>query len=207
MLMPSEDEEEGRWSSDHIDYTHHWLKEVPRDRPDYSDTSCFDYFKHLLPQVPFKVVELGCGMGSWCTAWKSMGGEYLGIDQNKAAIDLAQSQPNHKGTVFWLRKAQDFNFIPEFWDVIFSHAFLQHTNLETKKKLFPNVFQGLKKGGLFIIEDKFDEKDLRSPEEVTYYDREGWVKLLSGYGFEFVLASERGNGMVFRKRITSKKSE
>ncbi len=124
-----------------------------------------------------------------------LGGDYIGVDVNYHAIDLARRK--HQKGLFIRSRIEDFHFIKEYFDIVFCHAILQHTNIATKTKLLPNILKGLKEGGLVIAEEKHDVEDKRSAEQVTYYDVAGWRNLFSSYGFEFVLVHE--NGMVFRK--------
>lgn len=90
--------------------------------------------------------------------------------------------------------AREIPFEDEF-DIVFSHTFFQHTNLETKQIVAPRVAKALKPGGLLIIQEN------TSGDSTWGWMKQGWIDFFSTYGFKFVRAHDipgGGTGFVFK---------
>lgn len=163
------------------------------DAPDHTDVSIFDYLLEFLPSLPFMLLDLGCGAGRWSPSWLKLGATYEGVDASPEGIKAARAR--HPELTFYQSKAQDITFL-EKYDVVFTHAFLQHTNFEAKMQIFPRVHAALKPGGLFIYQEKNDG------EGDTYFPEAGWISFTEPFGFRLLKstgANTRENGFVFRK--------
>jgi 2-polyprenyl-3-methyl-5-hydroxy-6-metoxy-1,4-benzoquinol methylase len=179
---------------DNINWDHHWTVEQ-KDAKDFDDDprKAFDYFIDLLPSPPFKVLDLGCGIGKWNLLWRKLGAIYEGLDASPSAIEIARKR--HPDLKFYLMRAEEMDFEEEY-DVIFCNTVLQHVKHENKKKLLPKVWKALKSNGLFIFQEKCDVNT------ETTFTRENWIKFVEQFGFKFLRMTEEGdprNGFVFRK--------
>lgn len=95
---------------------------------------------------------------------------------------------------FHCMDARKMAFEGEF-DIVFSHTFYQHTNLETKRAVAPRVAKALKPGGLHIIQE-----NTSYDSDGTWF-RQGWIDFFDQYGFELVRDHDipgGGTGFVFR---------
>jgi SAM-dependent methyltransferase len=177
-------------SDDNIDWDRHWSEH--EEDMDFYDTGVFDYFRDLLPK-DFKVLDIGCGSCKFYPAFKSLGcAEYVGVDFSSVAIDLAKKKFPHL-RLFFMR-VEEINF-DSYFDLVFSNTFLQHTLIETKRKIFPKVWKSLKPNGLLVIQEKSDVDTL------TTFTRENWIKFIEPFGFKFIKGTPEGdprNGFVFR---------
>jgi chemotaxis methyl-accepting protein methylase len=91
-------------------------------------------------------------------------------------------------------RADEINFNSAF-DLAFCCTFLQHTNIETKKKLFPRVQKALKPDGIWVFQEKDDV------ETSTTFLKENWIKFTEQFGFKIVRTTPEGdgrNGFVFK---------
>jgi len=179
---------------DGIDWTYHWEIEQ-KDVQDFDDDprKTFDYFVDLLPKPPFKVLDLGCGIGKWNLLWRKLGAIYEGLDACPSAIDIAKRR--HPELKFYLMRAEEMDFKEEY-DVVFTNAVLQHIKHENKRKLMPKIWKALKPSGLFIMQEKCDV------DTETTFTRGNWIKFVESFRFEFVRCTPEGdprNGFVFRK--------
>ena len=180
----------------------------PETIPTYTvEASIAELARDLKLEPGFRVLELGCGPGAWASFWKSLGGIYDGVDASIEAVAEATRRaygtamlrtpegfvrrPTATGAIFWTR-AEDFDAEPGLYDIVFSNTFLQHTSLETKRKLVPKIHVWLKPGGWFLLREKWD---VETPTTLT---QEGWKSLLEPAGFELVARSE--TNLVFRKK-------
>jgi len=160
----------------------------------YTDAGFFQYFKEFI-KPRFRVLEIGCQIANWYPAWKQLEPtiKYEGLDFSPVAIKIAMERyPECK---FYLMNAKEMDFKEEF-DVVFTHAFYQHTNLETKKAVVPRVYESLKPKGLHIIQEN---TSCNSP---STWLRDGWIRFFEQHNFTLLKLHDIGNGgtgFVFRK--------
>lgn len=188
----------------------------------YTDGEIFEYFKDLIKPYD-QVLEVGCQIASWIWAWRDIEPTigYVGIDFSSYALKIARERYGVNGrhdlssmkeawvkwwlleghkkpyppAVFYLMNAKEMTFKEEF-DVVFTHTFLQHTNLETKKIVVPKMWEALKLNGLCIIQEKSDKhsKTCLTKEEYTHFFEGRGFKLL-----RFQDVGGGGTGFVFKK--------
>lgn len=169
----------------------------------YTSGDTFTYFKDLVKPHD-KVLEVGCQIASWIWAWRDIEPtiQYTGLDWSKLALDIAEERygvgGEHAGNYpakFIHLDAREMDFHDEF-DIVFTHTFYQHTNLETKKLVAPRVYEALKPGGLHIIQEN------TSYDSTGTWFRNGWVNFFTERGFKVVRLHDiggGGTGFVFRK--------
>jgi len=173
-------------SDDNIDWDYHWL--LHESDADFTDVSFFSFFADLLPKG-FRVLDVGCGSCRFYPVFKALGcSQYVGVDFSPKAVSLAR-QKFPEITVHQM-KVQDIDFDSTF-DLVFSNTFLQHTSLESKKRIIPKLWKALKNGGLLAIIEK---SDVDTP---TTFTRENWIKFIEQYGFKYVRGKDP-DGFVFK---------
>lgn len=156
----------------------------------YTSRGSLMYLDDVLPQR-FMVLDLGCQIGSWYTAWKELRPkcQYQGLDFSQFAIDIAKGRYPH--SAFYCMNAIEMTFYKSF-DVIFTHTVFQHMNETTLKKVIPKIHVALVDNGLFIIEENITGE----------YSPEYWPTLIIPFGFHLVKSLDTKNGgmnYVFRK--------
>lgn len=162
--------------------------------------SYFEYMDNFIPKTP-RVLEVGCNIGGWANAWKEFrpAMRYVGIDFSKVAINIAKQRwkedvldPQCK---FLHMNAKEMEFEDEF-DVVFTHAVLQHTNYGTKEIVAPKMFRALKTGGHLVIQE-----NIAHPGKTTFASS-GWINFFAKFGFElmrFIDAGSGGGNFIFVK--------
>ena len=93
-----------------------------------------------------KVLDVGCGTGLFCFHAVKKGAIVLGVDFSTEAINLAQSQYNHKNLKF---ETADINQIKEKFDIIVSNGTLEH--MDNPLKVLKLLRKYLTKNGCIII--------------------------------------------------------
>jgi len=175
---------------DGVNWNQHW--EEHKEDADFSNISALDYFVDLLPKN-FKVLDIGCGSCKFYPLFKLLGcSEYVGVDFSPTAIDLAGKK--FPELTLLLMRVEQIDFDSHF-NLVFSNTLLQHTKIETKKKILPKVWKSLKENGLLVIQEKADVTTN------TTFIKQGWIDFICSYGFEFSKATEEGdprNGFVFK---------
>jgi ubiquinone/menaquinone biosynthesis C-methylase UbiE len=161
----------------------------------YTCGSFFNYFKDLIRPYD-RVLEVGCGIGSWYPAWRDIQPNirYVGLDFSPVAIRIARERwPECE---FILMNAKDMDFKEEF-DVVFTHTFLQHTSIQLKRVVLPKIWTALKKGGLFIAQE-----NARIVSLGTWPTDDGWINFIEPFGFKLFRSHDiggGGTGFVFKK--------
>jgi len=160
----------------------------------YTDGRAFQYFKDLVKPHD-RVLEVGCQIASWIWAWRDIEPtiRYEGLDWSEVAIRIARER--YPDVKFYVMDAREMDFHEEF-DIVFTHTFYQHTNLETKRIVVPRVYEALKRGGYHIIQEN------TSYESAGTWFRDGWIKFFESYGFKVIRTHDiggGGTGFVFRK--------
>ena len=154
----------------------------------YTDRTGLSYLHNILPQR-FVILDLGCSIGSWHNAWKELRPvcEYHGLDFSHFAIAIARDR--YPDSTFYQKDAITLDFVEKF-DVIFTHAVLQHMNQKSHLHLAPRIYNALKHGGFLIIEENVK----------SVYATHYWIKLFSK-GFKLIKTKPQNGGMcfVFRK--------
>jgi SAM-dependent methyltransferase len=170
----------------------------------YTSGETFLYFKDLVKPND-RVLEVGCQIASWIWAWREIQPfiQYEGVDWSKVALDIAIQRYGVGGSdvgkynpaFFYHMDARDIAFKEEY-DIVFTHTFFQHTNVETKDIVVPKIYQALKHGGLLIMQENTSYNSLG-----TWFEQ-GWIDYYTQRGFTLVRKHDiggGGTGFVFQK--------
>lgn len=99
-----------------------------------------------------KVLEYGCGPGTYSFSLAKNGADVVGIDISEVAIDQAQASAKEKGveesTDFLVMDAEDLSFPDESFDVVCGRSIIHHLEVD---KSFSEVSRVLKPSGKAIF--------------------------------------------------------
>ena len=186
---------------DDISWDHHWLIEQ-KDAADFGSQKAEQVFDYAMPFI-FKshglalsytprVLEIGCGIAKWSPLWRQLGFIYDGLDGSPSAVRISRERYPDFGSTFFLGLAQDMKF-ENVYDVIFTHAFLQHTSLDHKRQIFARLHRALKPFGILVLQEKCQNGNTE-----TTFTRQGWIDFISFYGFRCLATTDdTKNGFVF----------
>jgi 2-polyprenyl-3-methyl-5-hydroxy-6-metoxy-1,4-benzoquinol methylase len=159
-----------------------WVKNVP-DR----------YFRHIpSPKSGSnKLLDVGCGDGSFLLLAKSCGWEVCGVDPDEAAVTSAIK----KGLDVYQGGAEHFRDQKEVFDVITLSHVIEHVH--SPKKTIGNCYDLLKPGGTIWIEtpniDSYGHQEfgknwrgLETPRHLTILNRRALHDILQQTGFDLV---------------------
>ncbi|MHB8153773.1 MAG: class I SAM-dependent methyltransferase, partial [Bacillati bacterium] len=149
---------------DGIDWNKHW-SEVQLDITD-APVDEFKWCKRHLPKHIFAVCELGCGPARYAHAWKSLGGQYYGIDLSNIAIAKAKSLHLEISDNFIVGENINISMFGRQFDVVFTNAHLQHVLNSKKVAIFKNVEKCLKPDGIIVL--KCEKHDVQTDTTMTY---------------------------------------
>lgn len=115
----------------------------------------YQMFSEVLPSDCRNILDLGCGTGlELDKIWeKNPDMEVTGVDLCQSMLDkLLKKHPDkHLTAVCQDYFKYDFGF--EKWDAVISFESLHHFLPEHKKELYQNVYNSLKRGGVFLLGD------------------------------------------------------
>src|SRR5690606_40242267 len=102
----------------------------------------------LDPQPGERIIDLGCGTGTFSAEIAERGAEVLGIDGNPEMV--AQAAAAHPGLTFIVGAAHDFT-VGETFDAVASNAAL-HWMSRDPDAVIGRVYAALRPGGRFVGE-------------------------------------------------------
>lgn len=161
-------------------------------RYQYEEGLRWSAFGRLCPTVPgMRVLDIGCGVGTWCVRLSKLGCRVVGADISPEMIRMAAKDPHveyHVGAV------QDLEFLPETFDLVVSITVLQHIiDEEDFLCALANLRRLLKVGGHAAVLE-YSPTSLRGVSRQTNYmryrSRQQWITAFKDQGFS--LARETG---------------
>lgn len=120
------------------------------------------FYKELLGQKPYHILELGCGTGRLLIPLLTMGYKVTGLDSSKDMLAICEhkvnkSYPNAKSRLQLMNAdMSNFNISDKFDRIISAINSFQHLiTVEQRKRFLRSGAMHLRKGGLFIIDMKY----------------------------------------------------
>jgi len=167
---------------DHINWDEDALRAAKAKWP-YIDVTPLLYLNDIVTKEPFDLLDLGCQIGSWHSAWKTLRPKvrYTGVDFSLYALGVAKQR--YPESTFLYMNATQMDFMEQF-DVVFTHAVLQHMNRESHEKLAPLIHQSLRSKGLLIIQENVTGR--------FYPDY--WIDLFTRHGFALMRKIDSQDG-------------
>ncbi|MEM9580798.1 MAG: class I SAM-dependent methyltransferase [Pseudomonadota bacterium] len=115
----------------------------------------FEFYLRNLPKAPARILDIGCGTGSFAVELAGLGYQVTGVDPAAGMIDFARRRPG-SNRVHWL--ASDVQGIkphqPFDAAVMTGHAFQCLLSDNDVLGLFRSVYAHLVKGGAFWFETR-----------------------------------------------------
>ncbi len=99
----------------------------------------------------FKVLEIGCGLGTDGAQFAKAGAHYTGVDLTEAAVELARKRFElfELPGKFQTADAENLSFADESFDLVYSHGVLHHT--PDTAKAIREVHRVLRPGGRAMV--------------------------------------------------------
>jgi ubiquinone/menaquinone biosynthesis C-methylase UbiE len=97
-----------------------------------------------------RVLDLGCGWGTFCWALGPRVAEMVGVDFSQKSIDLCEKRLNQsaiEGVSFRCADARDTGLEGESFDLVIAADLVEHLYPEDSQAVLAEAFRVLKKGG------------------------------------------------------------
>lgn len=141
-------------------------------------------FARMSPIKPGeRVLDIGCGVGTWSVRMAEQGAQVLGVDISAAMIDMAEP---HAGVEYRVAAAHELDCPDRYFDLVVSVTVLQHiTDPEELKRALRNLRRMLKDSGRFFVLEYSPLHSVPSQEltYMRYRTHQQWIELMAGEGF------------------------
>lgn len=141
-------------------------------------------FARMSPIKPGeRVLDIGCGVGTWSVRMAEQGAQVLGVDISAAMIDMAEP---HAGVEYRVAAAHELDCPDGYFDLVVSVTVLQHiTDPEELKRALRNLRRMLKDSGRFFVLEYSPLHSVPSQEltYMRYRTHQQWIELMAGEGF------------------------
>jgi 2-polyprenyl-3-methyl-5-hydroxy-6-metoxy-1,4-benzoquinol methylase len=137
-----------------------------------------------------RVLDIGCGVGTWSVRMAEQGAQVLGADISAAMIDMAEP---HAGVEYRVAAAHELDCPDSYFDLVVSVTVLQHiTDPDELKRALRNLRRMLNDSGRFFVLEYSPLHSVPSQEltYMRYRTHQQWIDLMAGEGF--ALASSGG---------------
>jgi 2-polyprenyl-3-methyl-5-hydroxy-6-metoxy-1,4-benzoquinol methylase len=103
---------------------------------------------------PQKALDFGCGVGRLTIPLGGKCKKVLGVDVSSKMIEEARSNADRRGisNVEFSVSEEDFSNIPGEFDLVHSFIVLQHINPKIGIKVFENLVNKVKQGGIGVLQ-------------------------------------------------------
>ena len=102
----------------------------------------------------FSLLEVGCGVGRWCSILDPAQHNYHGLDVAPTMVQNAKK--NYPSYIFTLLDASlNFPYPEERFDIVFTVTVLHHVDVSVKRVLLKEMFRVLRPGGFLICLEDF----------------------------------------------------
>jgi SAM-dependent methyltransferase len=145
------------WYRNWFDSPYYDLLYKGRDQEE-ADMFIHNLVKHLSPKDHAIMLDLACGKGRYSIALNRMGYTVTGIDLSQRKIEAAKQSQN--STLTFAVNDMRMPLEPTKYEYVFNlfTSFGYFDNEEENKLVLTNVYNSLKKGGVFILDYVNGEK-------------------------------------------------
>jgi CYTH domain-containing protein/2-polyprenyl-3-methyl-5-hydroxy-6-metoxy-1,4-benzoquinol methylase len=145
-----------------------------------------------------RVVDLGCGWGTFSFALADVAGEVVGVDFSERSIDFCErrlAREPRSNLRFLRADAGDTGLDEAAWDVVVAADLFEHLYPDDSQRVAREAFRLLRPGGRFVtwtpnpghVLEMLKRRDILLERDVTHVDYKSMTRmkeLLIGAGFE-----------------------
>ena len=174
-----------------IETYNHTAEEYSQKTKDISPTIQIEKFVKLLKGK--SVLDIGCATGRDTIILHNKGLHVIGVDLSESMINIAKQSYPHID--FHVMDLLQLDFNPEMFDGVYCNATFLHIKRKDSKKAFDNIYNILKKGGIFFVSIKggnneeiiIDSRYEKYNEKFfAYYEIDEFISLAKRSNFELI---------------------
>jgi ubiquinone/menaquinone biosynthesis C-methylase UbiE len=134
---------------------------------------------------PTRILDVGCGVGTFLLEFSSKGARVTGIDISSEAIREARQRMPNKGIKLLRMKAEDIDFPENSFDLAISITVLEHiTNSRELLKAIKNIIRVARQ--VLILEASTTIPAGKDSLYMVFRTRKDWIDLFERNGCELV---------------------
>lgn len=128
-----------------------------------------------------EVLEIGCGVGSFCRVLQNKGFKVIGTDISDFILEKAKQ--THPSVHFRRLDVEREISLPEKFNYVFALEVMEH--LHNPNKALRNVYKILKPEGMFIFSTpSISKQSLQDPTHINVHNPDWWIKKGKKVGFK-----------------------
>lgn len=138
--------------------------------------------RHIRAEVPFSILDIGCGPGRDLGAFTRLGHQAIGLDGSERFVEMARAAT---GCQVWHQDLLALDLPDGRFDGVFANAVLFHVPGQELPQVLRRLFATLKPGGvLFSSNPRGDNVEGWSAGRYgAWHDLEAWRRYLTAAGF------------------------
>lgn len=133
-------------------------------------------------ELPFTLLDLGCGPGRDLKTFAAMGHRAIGLDGSAQFAEMARA---YSGCEVWQQDFVHLDLPPAMFDGVFANAVLFHVPSVALAQVLGDLFGALKPGGVLFSSNPrgHNEEGWNAQRYGSYYDFETWKTFATAAGF------------------------
>ncbi|MGH9466250.1 MAG: class I SAM-dependent methyltransferase [Terriglobales bacterium] len=137
--------------------------------------------RHIEPEPPFTILDLGCGPGRDLKAFVAMGHTAIGLDGAASFVAMARADT---GCEVWQQDFLKLDLPSERFDGIYANAALFHVPSQELRRVLRQLHAALKPGGVLFSSNPHggNEEGWNRGRYGAYHDLDTWRRYMSEVG-------------------------
>ncbi|MBK7673965.1 MAG: class I SAM-dependent methyltransferase [Candidatus Accumulibacter sp.] len=138
--------------------------------------------RHLRGQVPFTILDFGCGPGRDLKTFTSLGHIVIGLDGARGFVEMARAD---SGCRVWQQDFLQLDLPAAYFNGIFANASLFHVPTRELPRVLRQLHATLKPQGVLFCSNPHGDnhEGWNDGRYAAYHDLAAWRHLLSAAGF------------------------
>jgi SAM-dependent methyltransferase len=138
--------------------------------------------RHLRGQMPFTILDFGCGPGRDLKTFTGLGHLVIGLDGTRSFVDMARAD---SGCMVWQQDFLQLDLPAGYFDGIFANASLFHVPTRELPRVLRQLHATLKPQGVLFCSNPHgdNQEGWQDGRYAAFHDLAAWRRQLAAAGF------------------------
>lgn len=152
------------------------------------------FLDNISGEVPFEILDLGCGPGRDLKVFSDLGHQAIGLDGAPSFVEMARE---FSGCQVWHQDFLSLKLPESKFDGIFANAVLFHVPSDTLPRVLSELRTSLKQGGVLFTSNPRgqNEEGWHGERYGNYCDLEHWQSVMGAAAFTEITHYYRPEGL------------